>query len=127
MKRFLVLVLFMLPVSAFAVQLGDNLEMAGFIKTEVWVRNRLDSNDQYLTSLKNTADIAMEYTFSDNWAFFFHPRYEYDFAYGIRDAADSFDRNQEAVPPWNSTIRPRIRARPPLISPGAPIASPRTV
>ena len=96
MKRVFLFLLLMLPVSAFAVQLGDNLEIAGFIKTEVWVRNNLDDSNQYLTSLKNTADMAMEYTFNDNWAFFFHPRYFYDFAYGIRESAE-FDRNQEKM------------------------------
>ena len=93
MKRVFLFLLLMLPVSAFAVRVGDNLEMAGFIKTEVWVRNHTDNGDQYLTMLKNTADVAMEYTFNDNWAFFFHPRYHYDFAYGVRDS-EEFDRNQ---------------------------------
>jgi len=92
MKRFLFLFL-LFPMAVFAGEIGDNIEYSGFLKTEVWVRNHADNSGQYLTSLKNTADLGVEYTISDNWAFFFHPRWFYDFAYGIRDD-EEFDRNQ---------------------------------
>jgi hypothetical protein len=96
MKRLFIFLFLVFPLSAFAVQLGDNLEVVGFLKNEVWLRNNLDNSHQSLTSLNNTADLAMEYTFSDNWALFFHPRYHYDFAYGMRDP-ERFDRNQEIM------------------------------
>ncbi|MBN2119829.1 MAG: DUF1302 family protein [Candidatus Omnitrophica bacterium] len=93
MKKFLVFILLMIPFSVFAGQVGDNIEYAGFLKTEVWMRNNTDNNRQFLTSLKNTIDVAVEYEISDDWAFFVHPRYFYDFAYDLRDD-DDFDRNQ---------------------------------
>ena len=93
MRVVVLLLALIFPLTALAGQIGENLEYSGYINTEVWIRNNTDNSNQYLTSLKNTFDIALEYTFSDNWAFFFHPRYFYDHAYGIRDNVD-FDRNQ---------------------------------
>ena len=54
MKKFLFLVFLILPISAFAGKVGDNIEYAGYLKTEVWVRNHSDNDGQYLTSLKDT-------------------------------------------------------------------------
>ncbi|MBU3933480.1 MAG: hypothetical protein KKH11_02290 [Candidatus Omnitrophica bacterium] len=102
MKRavfFSVLFLFLIfPISVFAGQIGDNLEYAGYLKTEVWVKNFNDEAHLSLSSLKNTFDIGLEYKHSDAWAFFFHPRYFYDAAYGIRNDFNSyFDKGQEKM------------------------------
>ena len=93
MKRFLFLLFVSLPLSLYAGQIGDNFEYSGYLKSEVWIKHNNNSNDLSLSSFKNTFDIAMEYKFSDDWVFFFHPRYFYDFGYSLRDS-DSFDRNQ---------------------------------
>lgn len=93
MKRLLFLCL-ALPVTVFAAQIGDNLEYAGYLKSEVWVQTNNDNSHQFLSSFKNTVDLELEYKLSDSWAFFFHPRYFYDAAYDIRDA---FDKNQNKM------------------------------
>ncbi len=99
MKRFWIIlgVGFLLVFSSnFSVSAGtfnDNLEYAGYIKTEVWIKTNNDNSHQFLSSLKNTFDLALEYKLSDNWTFFVHPRYFYDPAYDIRNDPD-FDKNQ---------------------------------
>ncbi|MBD3263854.1 MAG: hypothetical protein GF375_01975 [Candidatus Omnitrophica bacterium] len=82
--------------SAQAAYLGDKIEYAGYLETEVWIKNNNDNGHQFLTSLKNELDLGIAYKLSDNWSFFFHPRYFYDYAYSIRDDS-SFDENQEKM------------------------------
>ena len=77
---------------AFAVSIGDNFEYSGYLKTEVWVKTNNDNSHQFLSSFKNTFDLEAQYKISNDWVFFVHPRYFYDFAYSIRD--DIFDKNQ---------------------------------
>lgn len=73
----------------------DNLDYSGYLKTEVWLKNYNDESHLSLSSFKNTFDLETEYKISENWTFFFHPRYFYDFAYDLRDDYNSnFDRNQ---------------------------------
>ncbi len=80
----------------FANSVGDKLEYAGYLKTEVWLKNYNDESHLSLSSFKNTFDLEIQYKLSDNWVFFVHPRYFYDFAYDLRDDdnGSSFDRNQ---------------------------------
>ncbi|UCC94404.1 MAG: DUF1302 family protein [Candidatus Omnitrophota bacterium] len=94
--RKILFLLFIFPLSVFAGQIGDDVEYSGYIKNEVWFRTNTDTSHQFLTSFKNTFDIGIEYKINDDWTFFFHPRYFYDFAYDIRDD-DVFDRNQEIM------------------------------
>ncbi len=82
--------------SAFAIQVGDNIEMAGYLKTEVWVKTNNDNSHQFLSSFKNTFDVEGEYKISDNWTFFMHGRYFYDPAYDIRNDP-VFDKNQAKI------------------------------
>ncbi len=82
--------------SAFAIQVDDNIEIAGYLKTEVWVKTNNDNSLQFLSSFKNTFDLGTEYRIDDNWTFFVHGRYFYDAAYDIRNDA-VFDRNQEKM------------------------------
>lgn len=93
MKKVLFLWMLLVPVSLYAGTIGDNLEFAGFLKTDVWVQNNTNNMNQHLSMLKDTVDLAVEYKFNDNWYFFIHGRYFYDFAYGIRENED-FDSNQ---------------------------------
>jgi hypothetical protein len=93
MRAMMLLLGLVFPLTAYAGQIGENLEYSGYLNTEVWIQNNTDNSHQYLSSLKHTIDIGLEYTISDNWAFFFHPRYYYDQAYGLRDD-EKFDRNQ---------------------------------
>ncbi len=86
------------PITVFAGEIGDDLEYAGYLKTELWLKNYNDEAHQSLSAFKNTFDIGLESKFSDAWAFFFHPRYFYDAAYGIRNDFDSnFDKNQDKM------------------------------
>jgi len=95
MKRVLILISFLFSLSALASQIGENLEYAGYLKTEVWLKNYNDESHLSLSSFKNTFDLEVEYKLSENWTFFFHPRYFYDFAYDLRDDYNSyFDKNQ---------------------------------
>ena len=81
---------------AMAKNLGSNLEYSGYLQTEAWLKVYNDESHFSLSSFKNTVDLETQYKFSDNWAFFFHPRYFYDAAYSLRNDYDSnFDRNQE--------------------------------
>ena len=92
MKK-LLLFCFLFPLSVLAAQTGNNFEYSGYVKTEVWVQTNNDNSHQFLSSFRNTLDLEAQYRISDEWTLFVHPRYFYDFAYGIRDGA--FDRNQE--------------------------------
>ena len=97
MKRFLFLSL-LFPITVCAGEIGDNIEYVGYFKTEVWTKVYNDESHFSLSSFKNTVDLAMEYTFNNEWALFFHPRYFYDAAYDIRtDFNSNFDRNQEKM------------------------------
>jgi hypothetical protein len=97
MKRFLVGILsiyFLIIFCNFKVFAQENKwDYAGYLKTEVWVKTNNDNSHQFLSSFKNTFDLELEYKISDQWTFFFHPRYFYDFAYDIRGDED-FDTNQ---------------------------------
>ena len=95
MKKIL-FILFVFPFVVCAGKIGDNFDYSGYVKTEVWLETKTDSSSQYLSSFKNTFDIGLEYEFSDNLAFFFHPRYFYDAAYDIRNNP-AFDRNQHRI------------------------------
>lgn len=86
MKKFLILVLAVfLPVAALASSGRDNflenLDYAGYLEQEIWVQT---GSNQYLSAMRNTLDLQLEYTFSDQMAFFFNPRFFYDSAYDIR-------------------------------------------
>jgi len=72
---------------------NENFEYAGFLKTEVWLKINNDNQHLFLSSFKNTFDLETEYKISENWVFFTHLRYYYDFAYDIRNR-ENFDRNQ---------------------------------
>ncbi len=97
MKKVLFLLLILVfPFSALAGNIGDKFESAGYLETKVWLRNNTDSRHQYLASFKNTFDLKMQYEFSPQWVFFFHPRYFYDAAYDTRDD-DKFDRSQDEM------------------------------
>ncbi|MBL7131374.1 MAG: hypothetical protein ISS45_08260 [Candidatus Omnitrophica bacterium] len=97
-KILFLFLLLILPVHVLAGEIGDNIEYAGYLKTEVWIKNYNDEAHLSLSAFKNTFDVGMEYKFSDNWAFFFHPRYFYDAAYDIRtDYNSNFDRNQHKM------------------------------
>ena len=98
MKKILFLCLFLcltLPKGILAAPIEDDLEYGGYLKSEFWVRNNTDSRHQFLSSFKNTVDLAIEHKISDNWIFFVHPRYFYDAAYSIRESI--FDKNQEKM------------------------------
>ncbi|MCD6093605.1 MAG: hypothetical protein J7J51_02275 [Candidatus Omnitrophica bacterium] len=88
------LVVVLVALSGFAEEVNQNIEQAGYIQTEIWSKVNNDSNHEFLSSLKTTVDLESQYRLSDNWYFFFHPRYFYDFAYDIRD---EFDPNQESM------------------------------
>ena len=99
MKRLPVigLVLF-IASNVWAGEIGPNLEYSGYLKAEIWLTDYNDESHISLSSLKNTIDLEMQYTLSDNWALFFHPRYFYDSAYDLRDDYNSnFDRNQSKM------------------------------
>ena len=94
MRWFLGLISFLFVSSAWATRIG-NLEYSGYLKTEFWLKNYNEEEHLSLSSFKNTFDLEAEYRLSENWTFFFHPRFFYDFAYDLREDFNSnFDRNQ---------------------------------
>ncbi|HEC68861.1 MAG TPA: hypothetical protein ENI31_01040 [Candidatus Omnitrophica bacterium] len=95
MRKVLFLGLLFLGGNLWARPVNENLEYAGYLKTEFWLKNYNDESHLSLSSFKNTFDLEVEYKLSENWAFFFHPRFFYDFAYDLREDFNSnFDRNQ---------------------------------
>ncbi|MCM8773690.1 MAG: DUF1302 family protein [Candidatus Omnitrophica bacterium] len=90
---FITLITMVLPLRIFALQLNDSIDYAGFLKMEIRLKNNTDNSHQHLSGLKNTFDIGFDYKLSENWSFFFHPRFFYDFAYDIREQ-EEFDRTQ---------------------------------
>jgi len=93
MKNVLILFLAVFPINVVCAQVGNNLEYAGYIKSETWVKTNNDNSHLFLSAFKNTFDLEVEYKLSNEWTLFVHPRYFYDFAYDIRDEAN-FDKNQ---------------------------------